>query len=251
MKRSGLITTKIGMTRLYDDNGVARGVTVLAVGDCTVIGNRNIDKNGYIANVIGVREAKAKHVAKPQLVAATKLGVKPFRKVVEFRVDENCLIPVGTELSASHFVNGQYIDVQATSKGKGFQGAMKRHNFGGLEASHGVLKAHRSLGGTGQREWPGRVFKGKKMAGQMGNETVTVQNLKVFGTDESENLIFVEGAVPGANGTFVIVTDAVKKEQSELPTPTFMKTVDAPVAEPVATEEVATQEQTTETTVEE
>ena len=222
MKRSGLITTKIGMTRLYDDAGAAHAVTVLAVGDCTVIGNRTADKNGYIANIVGMREAKAKHIAKPQAVAAEKAGVKPFRKVVEFRVSDDCIIPAGTALSAEHFVAGQFVDVQATSKGKGFQGAMKRHNFGGKEATHGVLKAHRSIGGTGMREWPGRVLKGKKMAGQMGTETVTVQNLKVFGTDAADNLIFVEGAVPGANGTFVLVTDAVKKEHKDLPMPTKM-----------------------------
>ncbi len=209
------------MTRLYDDNGVAHGVTVLSVGDCAVIGNRSVEKHGYIANVLGMREAKAKHVAKPQMVAAQKAGVKPYRKVVEFRVSEDCIIPVGTQLSSGHFVAGQFVDVQATSKGKGFQGAMKRHNFGGKEATHGVLKAHRSIGGTGMREWPGRVLKGKKMAGQMGNETVSVQNLKVFGTDATENLIFVEGAVPGANGTFVLITDAVKKEQKDLPIPTM------------------------------
>lgn len=220
MKRSGLITTKIGMTRLYDDGGVAHPVTVLSVGDCAVIGNRTTEKNGYIANILGLREAKAKHVAKPQAIAAEKAGVKPYRKVVEFRVSDDCVIPVGTQLSATHFIAGQYVDVQATSKGKGFQGAMKRHNFGGKEATHGVLKAHRSIGGTGMREWPGRVLKGKKMAGQMGNETVTVQNLKVFDVDAVENLIFVEGAVPGSNGTFVLVTDATKKVQDGLPVPT-------------------------------
>ena len=179
MKRSGLITTKIGMTRLYDDAGVAHAVTVLSVGDCAVIGNRTMEKNGYVENILGVCEAKAKHVAKPQAVAAEKSGIKPYRKVVEFRVSDDCVIPAGTQLSASHFVVGQFVDVQATSKGKGFQGAMKRHNFGGKEASHGVLKAHRSLGSTGMREWPGRVLKGKKMSGQMGNETVTVQNLNL------------------------------------------------------------------------
>jgi len=226
MKRSGLITTKMGMTRLYDDAGVAHAVTVLSVGDCTVIGNRTTDKNGYVANVLGIREAKAKHIAKPQAVAAEKAGVKPYRKIVEFRVSDDCVIPVGTPLMASHFVAGQFVDVQATSKGKGFQGAMKRHNFGGKEASHGVLKAHRSLGGTGMREWPGRVLPGKKMSGQMGNETVTVQNLKIFGTDEAENLIFVEGAVPGCNGTFVLVSDAVKKEHKDLPVPTSVKKSD-------------------------
>ncbi len=240
MKRSGLITTKIGMTRLYDDGGVAHPVTVLSVGDCTVIGNRTQEKNGYVANILGLREAKAKHTAKPQLVAAEKAGVKPYRKVVEFRVSDDCVIPVGTELSASHFVVGQFVDVQATSKGKGFQGAMKRHNFGGKEATHGVLKAHRSIGGTGMREWPGRVLKGKKMAGQMGNETVSVQNLKVFGFDADENLIFVEGAVPGCNGTFVLITDAIKKEHKDLPVPTNMAVAAAPVAEPVAETETDT-----------
>ena len=223
MKRSGLITTKMGMTRLYDDAGVAHAVTVLSVGDCAVIGNRTMDKNGYVANVLGIREAKSKHIAKPQAVAAEKAGVKPYRKIVELRVSDDCVIPVGTPMSASHFVAGQFVDVQATSKGKGFQGAMKRHNFGGKEATHGVLKAHRSLGGTGMREWPGRVLKGKKMSGQMGNETVTVQNLRVFGVDAGENLIFVEGAVPGCNGTFVLVTDSVKKEHKDLPVPTSIK----------------------------
>jgi large subunit ribosomal protein L3 len=241
MKRSGLITTKVGMTRLYDEAGVSHPVTVLSVGDCNVIGNRTMDKNGYVANVLGMREAKEKHVAKPQLIAAQKSGVKPYRKIVEFRVSEDCIIPVGTNLSAGHFIVGQFVDVQGTSKGKGFQGAMKRHNFGGKEASHGVLKAHRSLGSTGNREWPGRVFKGRKMAGQMGNEVVSVQNLKVFDVDLEDNLIFVEGAVPGANGTFVFVTDSVKKEHKDLPFPTMQsksasKQPAEEIAQPVAEE---------------
>ncbi len=242
MKRSGLITTKIGMTRLYDNAGVSHAVTVLSVGDCTIIGNRTIEKNGYEANVLGQREAKAKHVAKPQLIAAQKAGVKPYRKIVEFRVSPDCIIPVGTELSAGHFVAGQFVDVQGTSKGKGFQGGMKRHNFGGKEATHGVLKVHRSLGSTGNREWPGRVFKGRKMAGQMGNEIVSVQNLKIFDIDLEENLIFVEGAVPGANGTFVLVNDAAKKEHKDLPVPTKSesKKEEAPATEKVA--EVAQEE---------
>jgi large subunit ribosomal protein L3 len=243
MKRSGLITTKIGMTRLYDDAGVSHAVTVLSVGDCSVIGNRTMDKNGYVANVLGMREAKEKHVAKPQLIAAQKAGVKPFRKIVESRVSEDCIIPVGTNLSAGHFIVGQFVDVQGTSKGKGFQGAMKRHNFGGKEASHGVLKAHRSLGSIGNREWPGRVFKGRKMAGQMGNEIVSVQNLKIFDIDLEDNLIFVEGAVPGANGTFVFVTDSVKKEHKDLPVPTMQSKTDSKqpaqeTAEPVAEETI-------------
>ncbi|MCL2629256.1 MAG: 50S ribosomal protein L3 [Alphaproteobacteria bacterium] len=237
MKRSGLITEKVGMTRLFDDNGSSTPVTVLAVRDCTVVGQRTNDKHGYVAVQVGIREAKDKHAAKPQIEAAKKQGVKVFRKMSEFRVTEDCLIPVGTKMSAEHFVKGQFIDAQGTSKGKGFQGAMKRHNFAGLEASHGVLKAHRSIGGTGMREWPGRVFKGKKMAGHMGAETVTVQNLKVFGHDMDDNLIFVEGAVPGANGSFIILTDAMKKDlPKDLPVPTVMAEV--PVA-PAAAEEAA------------
>ena len=243
MRRSGLITKKIGMTRLFDDSGRAAGVTVLSVGDCQVVGSRTMSKNGYNAVVLGMSEAKEKHANKPQIAAAKKDNVKLYKKVCEFRVSEDCIVPVGTPMSAGHFLAGQFVDVQATSKGKGFQGAMKRHNFGGLEAAHGVLKAHRSLGGTGQREWPGKVFKGRKMAGQMGNEIVSVQNLKVFGIDEKENLIFVEGSVPGANGTFVMVSDAIKKEQKDLPTPTNAK-ADGPVAEQV--EEVAMQEEKNE-----
>ena len=158
MKRSGLITTKVGMTRLYDDAGVAHAVTVLSVGDCAVIGNRTIEKNGYVANVLGIREAKAKHVAKPQAVAAEKAGVKPYRKIAEFRVSDECVIPVGTSMCASHFVAGQFVDVQATSKGKGFQGAMKRHNFGGKEATHGVLKAHRKATGRRSRKSRGKTI---------------------------------------------------------------------------------------------
>ena len=236
------------MTRLYDEGGAAHAVTVLSVGDSMVVGNRTMDKNGYTAVVIGAVLAKEKHTAKPQIVAAQKLGVKPYRKVSEFRVSEECLIPVGTEMTAAHFVVGQFVDVQGTSKGKGFQGAMKRHNFGGKEATHGVLKAHRSLGGTGMREWPGRVFKGKKMAGQMGNETVSVQNLKVFGVDLENNLIFIEGAVPGANGTFVMVTDAAKKIQKELPVPTFTRQsqATAEVVEEVMAQEPAAAEATVE-----
>lgn len=244
MRRSGLITKKVGMTRLFDDNGVAHGVTVLAVGDSAVIGNRTMEKNGYSAVVIGMNEAKEKHMAKPQIAAAKKDGVKLYRKVCEFRVSDDCIIPVGTAMSAGHFIAGGFVDVRGTSKGKGFQGAIKRHNFSGDSASRGTLKTHRALGSIGNREWPGKVFKGRKMAGQMGNETVSVQNLKVFGIDEAENLIFVDGAVPGANGTFVMVTDAVKKEHKDLPMPTIGKADAAqapakPVAEEPAAESLA------------
>jgi large subunit ribosomal protein L3 len=210
----------MGMTRLFDESGAAHGVTVLAVGDCTVVGNRSLDKNGYNSVVLGMNETKEKNLAKPQIGAAKKAGVKLYRKVCEFRVSDDCIIPVGTTLSAGHFIVGQFVDVQGTSKGKGFQGAMKRHNFSGDSASRGTLKTHRALGSIGNREWPGKVFKGRKMAGQMGNETVSVQNLRIFGVDETQNLIFVDGPVPGANGSFVMVTDAVKKERKELSGPT-------------------------------
>ncbi|MDR0319225.1 MAG: 50S ribosomal protein L3 [Rickettsiales bacterium] len=237
MKRSGLITEKVGMTRLFDESGNSVPVTVLAVKDCTVTGQRTMEKHGYVAVQMGLNEAKEKHTAKPQLVACKKQGVKPYRKVSEFRVSEDCVIPVGTKMSAEHFIKGQFVDAQGMSKGKGFAGAMKRHNFGGKEASHGVLKAHRSLGGTGMREWPGRVFKGKRMSGHMGAETVTVQNLKIFGHDMEDNLIFVEGAVPGANGSFIIITDAMKKSlPKDLPVPTVLKS--APAAEEKVEEKV-------------
>ena len=220
MKRTGLITTKLGMTRLFDDNGAAHGVTVLCVGDCTVIGGRTAEKNGYSAVVLGMNEAKEKHMAKPQIAEAKKNDVKLFRKVCEFRVTDDCILPVGTQLSAGHFIAGCLVDVRGTSKGKGFQGAMKRHNFSGDSASRGTLKTHRALGSVGNREWPGKVFKGRKMAGQMGNEIVSVQNLKVFGINEEDNLIYVDGAVPGANGSFVFITDAVKAElNKDLPAP--------------------------------
>jgi large subunit ribosomal protein L3 len=223
------------MTRLFDNEGASVPVTILAVKDCTIVGHRTMDKHGYVAVQMGLNQAKEKHVAKPQIEAAKKQNVKPFRKVSEFRVSEDCMIPVGTNMSAQHFIKGQFVDAEGVSKGKGFQGAMKRHNFGGKEASHGVLKAHRSLGGTGMREWPGRVFKGKKMAGQMGSEKVSVQNLKVFGHDMEDNLIFIEGAVPGAKGSFIILTDAVKKDlPKDVPVPTIMKS--APAAEPKAEE---------------
>jgi large subunit ribosomal protein L3 len=227
------------MTRLFDDSGVAHGVTVLAVGDCAVIGSRTMAKNGYNAVVLGMNEAKEKHMARPQIAAAKKDGVKLYRKVCEFRVSEDCVIPVGTVMSAGHFVAGSFVDVRGTSKGKGFQGAMKRHNFSGDSASRGTLKTHRALGSVGNREWPGKVFKGRKMAGQMGNETVSVQNLKVFGVDENENLIFIEGAVPGANGSFIMVTDAIKKEQSGLPVPTKSAADNPKSEENSAVEEVS------------
>jgi large subunit ribosomal protein L3 len=230
------------MTRLFDDNGAAHGVTVLGVGDCGVIGSRTADKNGYSAVVLGMNEAKEKHMNKPQIAEAKKNGVKLFRKVSEFRVSDDCILPVGTSMSAGHFIAGCMVDVQGTSKGKGFQGGMKRHNFSGDSASRGTLKTHRSLGSIGNREWPGKVFKGRKMAGQMGNEIVSVQNLKVFGVNLEDNLIYIDGAVPGANGSFVMITDAVKQElNKDLPVPTIMSNEQSAASneEPVAAAEPA------------
>jgi len=240
MRRSGLITKKIGMTRLFDAEGRAHGVTVLAVGDCAVIGNRTMDKHGYTALVLGMSEAKEKHVAKPQVVAAKKDGVKMYRKICEFRITDDCMIPIGTAMSADHFAAGCYVDVQGASKGKGFQGAMKRHNFSGDSASRGSLKTHRSLGSIGNREWPGKVFKGRKMAGQMGGEVVSVQNLKVFGINTEDNLIYIDGAVPGAKDSFIMVQDAVKKELSkDLPLPTRLPSGAAEKAAEAAVEPAA------------
>ena len=219
--KKAIIGKKIGMTQIFDENGKVVPVTVVEAGPCVVVQKKTIEKDGYEAIQVGFGEIREKLVNKPRKGHFAKAGVSLRRTLKEFRLEDCSAYEVGQEIKADLFVAGDKIDVSGVSKGKGFQGAMKRHNFGGKEATHGVLKAHRSIGGTGMREWPGRVLKGKKMAGQMGNETVSVQNLKVFGVDTAENLIFVEGAVPGANGTFVLVTDAIKKEQKDLPIPTM------------------------------
>ena len=208
--RSGLIAEKIGMTRLFTDDGAHVPVTVLKVEGCKVVSVRTKDKDGYVALQLGFGTAKANSELK--------------RKLVEFRVSEDCVLNPGDELSANHFVAGQFVDVVGTSLGKGFAGAMKRHNFAGLEATHGVSVSHRSLGSTGNRQDPGRVFKGKKMAGHLGAERVTVQNLKVVATDTDRGLIMVKGAVPGFEGAYVLIKDAVKKAlPKEAPMPAGLK----------------------------
>jgi large subunit ribosomal protein L3 len=208
--RTGVIAKKMGMTRLFQDDGRHVPVTVLQLENLQVIGRREADRDGYVAVQLGAGTAKAKNVAKPQRGQFGKAEVEPKARVVEFRVTEDNLLDVGVELSAEHFVPGQMVDVQGPTQGKGFAGAMKRWNFGGLRATHGVSVSHRSHGSTGQRQDPGKVFKNKKMAGHMGDRTRTQQNLEVVFTDAARGLIFVKGSVPGSKGSWLVVKDAVK-----------------------------------------
>ncbi len=215
MMRSGLIAQKVGMTRVFTDDGEAIPVTVLKVDNCRVVAQRTRERDGYTAVQLGVGKAKVKRMSKPLRGHFAAAKVEPARKVAEFRVSEDNLLEVGAELTANHFVPGQFVDVTGISIGKGFAGAMKRWNFGGLRASHGVSISHRSHGSTGQCQDPGKVFKGKKMAGHMGARRVTTQNLKVVSTDAERGLILVRGAVPGAKGSWVFIRDAVKKPLPE------------------------------------
>jgi large subunit ribosomal protein L3 len=218
--RSGVIAQKVGMTRVYTEAGEHVPVTVLRVDNCQVVAQRTAEKDGYTAVQLGVGSRKAKNTPNALRGHFAKAEVEPKRKVAEFRVSPENLIAVGAEITAGHFVPGQYVDVTGTSIGKGFAGVMKRHNFGGLRATHGVSVSHRSHGSTGQRQDPGKVFKGKKMAGHMGNERVTTQNLQVVRTDADQGIILVRGAVPGAKGGWLLVRDAVKKALPDgVPTP--------------------------------
>jgi large subunit ribosomal protein L3 len=233
--RSGVIAKKIGMTRLFAADGAHVPVTVLQIDSLQVVATRSVEKEGYTALQLGSGKAKVKNVTKPQRGHYAKAGVEPKLKLVEFRVTEDALLNVGDELSVEHFVPGQKIDVTGESKGKGFQGVMKRWNFAGLRATHGVSVSHRSHGSTGQRQDPGKVFKGKKMAGHLGAERVTVQNLEVAKIDTGRGLILVKGAIPGAKGSYVLVRDAIKVKQDGLPLPGAVK--QAPAAEAVASSE--------------
>ena len=208
--RSGLIAQKMGMTRVFKDSGEHVPVTVLRVDNCQVVDVRRMDRDGYTALQLGAGTAKVKRVSKPMRGHYGAAKVEPKRRLEEFRVSEDALLDVGAEVIASHFLPGQYVDITGRSIGKGFAGAMKRWNFRGLEASHGVSVSHRSHGSTGNRQDPGRVFKGKKMAGHLGVERVTTQNLEVVSTDDDMGIILVRGAVPGPKGGFVLVSDAVK-----------------------------------------
>ena len=209
--RSGVIAQKIGMTRLFTEAGEHLPVTVLRLDQCQVVGHRTTDKNGYVALQLGAGSRKVRNVSKAERGNFAIAKVEPKRKLVEFRVSQDGIIPVGAEITADHFVVGQFVDVTGTSIGKGYAGGMKRWNFGGLRASHGVSVSHRSIGSTGGRQDPGKTFKNKKMPGQMGVERVTTLNLRVVQTDVERGLILVEGAVPGAKGGWIMMRDAVKK----------------------------------------
>ena len=209
--RSGVIAQKIGMTRLFNLTGEHVPVTVLKLDGCEVVAHRTKDRNGYTAVQLGTGRAKVKNVSKAERGRFALARVEPKMKLAEFRVAEDALLPVGSEITADHFVVGQFVDVTGTSTGKGFAGAMKRWNFGGLRASHGVSISHRSHGSTGGRQDPGKTFKNKKMAGHLGTERVTTLNLRVVDTDAERGLILVEGAVPGTSGSWIYVRDAVKK----------------------------------------
>ena len=211
MLRSGVIAKKVGMTRLFMEDGRQIPVTVLQLDGLQVVANRTPEKDGYSAVQLGAGTAKAKRTSQAMRGVFSAAKVEPKRKIAEFRVDPDNLIDVGEEITANHYFEGQFVDVSGTSIGKGFAGAMKRHNFGGLRASHGVSISHRSHGSTGQCQDPGRVFKGKKMAGHMGAARVTTQNLQVVRTDADRGLIMVKGAVPGSKGGWVTIKDAVKK----------------------------------------
>ena len=218
--RTGLIAQKLGMSAIFQDDGSQVPVTVLKVDECRVVAQRTSETDGYTALQLGVGKAKVKNVSKAVRGHFAKAKVEPARKVAEFRVDTDGMIDVGAELTADHFIVGQYVDVVGTTKGRGFQGVIKRWNFGGLRATHGVSVSHRSHGSTGNRQDPGKVFKGKKMAGHMGDRRRTAQNLLVVSTDAEAGLIFVKGAVPGAKGGYLLVKDAVKLKAPEgLPMP--------------------------------
>ena len=210
--RSGLIAQKLGMTRIFKEDGTHVPVTVLGLQNCQVVGQRTAEKDGYVALQLGAGTVKTKNITKADRGQFAVAKVEPKRKLAEFRVSPDNLIEVGAEITADHFVPGQFVDVTGTNQGKGFQGAMKRWNFGGLRATHGVSLSHRSHGSTGQRQDPGKVFKGKKMAGHMGSERVTTQNLVVVKTDVERGLVMVRGAVPGSKGGWVLVRDAVLKQ---------------------------------------
>lgn len=218
--RSGVIAQKLGMTRVFTDGGNHVPVTVLKLDGCQVVAQMTVDRNGYTAVQLGSGLAKVKNVSKAERGHFAVAKVEPKRQVAEFRVDELSLLPVGAEITADHFVVGQFVDVSGTSVGKGFAGGMKRWNFHGLRATHGVSVSHRSIGSTGGRQDPGRTFKNRKMAGHLGSERVTTLNLKVISTDVERGLILVEGAVPGSKGGWIHVRDAVKKAaHRDLPHP--------------------------------
>ncbi|QYK42510.1 MAG: 50S ribosomal protein L3 [Paracoccaceae bacterium] len=234
--RSGVIAKKLGMTRLFMADGRQVPVTVLQLDNLQVVAQRTAERDGYTAVQLGAGAAKAKRTSAGMRGHFARANVEPKRKIAEFRVTPDCLIDVGAEITADHYLAGQFVDIAGTSIGKGFAGAMKRHNFGGLRASHGVSISHRSHGSTGQCQDPGKVFRGKKMAGHLGAVRVTTQNLEVVRTDAERGIIMVKGAVPGSKGGWVTIKDAVKKPaHAEAPKPAAVRAAaSAPVAEVAA-----------------
>jgi large subunit ribosomal protein L3 len=239
--RTGLIAQKLGMTRVFADDGNHVAVTVLRVANCQVVAQRTLDRDGYVALQLGVGAAKVKNVTKPQRGHFAKAKVEPKARLAEFRVSEDALVDVGAEITAAHFVAGQYVDVTGTSIGKGFAGGMKRHNFHGLRATHGVSVSHRSLGSTGQRQDPGKTFKNKKMAGHLGAERVTTQSLEIVAADAERGVLMIKGSVPGSEGGWVLIKDAVKRKAPEgLPFPAALRGDGSEASEePAAAEEPA------------
>ena len=229
--RTGVIVKKIGMTRVFTDKGEHVPVTVLQLDKCQVVARRTVETDGYTAVQLGVGTQKTHRVTQPMRGHFAKANVEPKRKLQEFRVSTDNLLEVGDEITADHFVPGQLVDVAGHSVGKGFQGVMKRWNFGGLEATHGVSISHRSHGSTGQRQDPGKVFKGKKMAGHLGTELVTTQNVMVVRTDVERGLILVRGSVPGSKGGYVTIRDAAKSAlPKDAPKPAAVRKPEAPQA---------------------
>ncbi len=228
--RSGVIAQKVGMTRVFSGTGEHVPVTVLKIDGCQVVAHRTEGTDGYTALQLGIGRAKVKNVSKPERSRFAVANVEPKIKIAEFRVSADQVLPVGAEITADHFVEGQFVDVTGTSTGKGFAGPMKRWNFGGLRATHGVSVSHRSHGSTGGRQDPGKTFKNKKMAGHMGVDRVTTLNLKVIRTDVERGLILVEGAVPGVAGGYIYIRDAVKKAlHKNLPVPGKFRMSSVPV----------------------
>ena len=222
--RSGIIAKKLGMSRVFTDAGDHVPVTVLKVEACQVVAHRTQEKNGYTALQLGVGKAKVKNVSKAERGRFAVAHVEPKMRLAEFRVEEDKMIPVGAEITADHFAVGQYVDVTGVTIGKGFAGPMKRWNFSGLRATHGVSISHRSHGSTGQRQDPGKVFKNKKMAGHYGVERVTIQNLKILAADAERGLLYLTGAVPGFDGAYVLVKDAAKRPAPKgLPFPAALR----------------------------
>ncbi|MFZ5670011.1 MAG: 50S ribosomal protein L3 [Pseudomonadota bacterium] len=241
-QRTGVIAKKVGMTRFFDEAGQHVPVTVLSLDGCQVTAQRTVEKDGYTAVQLGAGAKKAKNTTKALRGHFAKAQVEPKRVVAEFRVEEAGLIDVGAEFTADHFVPGQKVDIQGVTVGKGFAGAMKRWNFGGMRATHGVSVSHRAHGSTGNRQDPGRTFPGKKMAGHLGQETVTTLNLTVWKVDVERGLILIKGAVPGAEGTYVKVRDAIKKAApADLPRPGAFRRAgeETPAAEAAPAEEPA------------